>query len=66
MMLLHLVLLVMFVAKNVYLIFHPSYTLVRASSQFLLCIFLLSPVELASSQLCKSDRSCPVIEISSF
>jgi hypothetical protein len=45
-------------------------THVRALSQFLLCIFLLSPAEIAWSrvikQLCKSDRGCPVIEISSF
>jgi hypothetical protein len=53
MMLLHLVLLVMSVAENFYLIFHPSSTHVRALSQFLLCIFWLSPAELAWSQVIK-------------
>jgi hypothetical protein len=39
--------LVMFVAKNFYLLFDSSSTHVRALSQFLLCIFLLYPAELA-------------------
>jgi hypothetical protein len=57
-------------STNFYLLFYPSSTHVRALSQFLLCIFLLSPNELAWSQvikqLCKSDSGSPVIEISSF
>jgi hypothetical protein len=53
MMLLHLVLLVMFVAKNFYLLSHPSSTHVRALSQFILCIFWLSPAELAWPRVIK-------------
>jgi hypothetical protein len=55
---------------NFYLLFYPSSTDVGALSQFLLCNFLLSPAELAWSQmiklLCKSERGCPVIEVSFF
>jgi hypothetical protein len=38
---------------NFYLLFHPSSTHVRALSQFLLYIVLLSPAELAWSQIIK-------------
>jgi hypothetical protein len=45
-------------------------THVRGLSKCLLYIFLLSPAELAWSQVikqvCESDRGCPVIEVSSF
>jgi hypothetical protein len=47
-------------STNFYLLFYPSSTPVGASSQFLLCNFLLSPAELAWSQMikqpCKSGR----------
>jgi hypothetical protein len=66
----HLVLLVMFVAQISTSFSIPVPRMWRDLSQFLLYIFLLSPSELAWSQvikyLCKSDRGCPVIEISSF
>jgi hypothetical protein len=45
----HLVLLAMLVAQ----IFYPGLTPLRALSQFLLYIFLLSPAELAWSQVIK-------------
>jgi hypothetical protein len=57
-------------STNFYLLFHPSSTHVRALSQFLLYNFLLSPAELAWSQMItqlrKSDTGCPVIDISSL
>jgi hypothetical protein len=40
-------------STNFYLLFHPSSTHVGASSQILLCNFLLSPAELAWSQMVK-------------
>jgi hypothetical protein len=40
-------------SKKFYLLFHPSSTHVRAFSQFLFCIFLLSPAELAWSRVIK-------------
>jgi hypothetical protein len=40
-------------STNFYLLFCPSSTHVGASSQFLLCNFLLSPAELAWSQMIK-------------
>jgi hypothetical protein len=51
-MLLHLVFVGYVCSKNVYLLFHPSSTHVSLS-QFLLCIFLLSPAELAWSRVIK-------------
>jgi hypothetical protein len=40
-------------STNFYRLFYPSSTHVGASSQFLLCNFLLSPAELAWSQIIK-------------
>jgi hypothetical protein len=40
-------------STNFYLLSYPSFTRVGASSQFLLCNFLLSPTELAKSQMVK-------------
>jgi hypothetical protein len=51
--LMHLALLVRFVAQISTSFFYPSSTPVGALSQFLLHIFLLSPAELALSQVNK-------------
>jgi hypothetical protein len=40
-------------STNFYLLLYPSSTHVGASSQFLLCNFLLSPAELGWSQMIK-------------
>jgi hypothetical protein len=46
-------LLLDYCSADFHLLFYPSSTLVRALSQFLLYIFLLSPAELAWSQAIK-------------
>jgi hypothetical protein len=67
--LMHLDLLVMFVAQ-ISTSFSIPVPHVCALSQFLLYIFLLSHAELpwaqVSKQLCKSVKAYPVIEVSSF
>jgi hypothetical protein len=65
--LIHLVLLARIVAQISTSISLPALRMcVLYHNFFFLHIFLLSPAELAWSQVIKSDRGCPVIEVSSF